>query len=65
MTLAEALRRADEAAALAHAWGDVDVQMLSLSLRGLALVSMGRVAEGMGMLDEAGAVTLAGEVEDV
>jgi DNA-binding NarL/FixJ family response regulator len=63
--LAEALRRADEAAALAHAVGDVDVQMLSLSLRGLALVSMGRVAEGMGMLDEAGAVTLAGEVEDV
>ena len=50
--LAEALRRPTRPRP-SPAVGDVDVQMLSLSLRGLALVSMGRVAEGMAMLDEA------------
>lgn len=41
--------------------GDIDLELLTLSDRGVALVAHGRAGEGMAMLDEALAGTLGGE----
>lgn len=44
--------------------GEVDVEMAGTAYAGLALVSQGRVGDGMRMLDEAVTAALSGEVED-
>jgi DNA-binding NarL/FixJ family response regulator len=49
---------------LAREIGDVDVEMRALALDGLALVSVGDVAEGMRLLDAAAAAALGGEMTD-
>lgn len=44
--------------------GNVDLEMLGLSVQGLALVTSGAVAEGMRHLDEVNAAILAGDLKD-
>lgn len=65
---------ADAAATAAHArkaveiarrYGDSDLEVWALSEEGRALVSLGRVDEGMAMLDEAVAAATAGEARDL
>ena len=53
-----------EARALARLIGAVDLEMLALALEGLSLVSIGRVDEGMRMLDAAAAAAVGGEMTD-
>jgi DNA-binding NarL/FixJ family response regulator len=55
---------AAEGIRVARAAGSIDVEMLGLSVQGLALVASGAVAEGMRRLDEVNAATLAGELKD-
>ena len=52
----------DEAARLAHRFGDADLGFDALAYAGLALVERGRVTEGMRRLDEAAAAARGGEV---
>jgi DNA-binding CsgD family transcriptional regulator len=52
------------ALAIARRYGDVDLEIEALSLRGEAYVLSGRVSEGMRMLDEAMAAVTAGRVRD-
>ena len=49
---------------LARAVGAVDVEMLALGLNGLALVSVGEIAEGMRRIDAAAAAAVGGEMTD-
>jgi DNA-binding NarL/FixJ family response regulator len=62
------VERAREAGAATVALGrslqSIDLEMFALALEGLALVSEGRVAEGMRRLDEATTAALAGEMTD-
>ncbi len=60
---ASAERLAREAHDAARAAGDGDLELCALSARGSALVAMGRVDEGIALLDEAMAGSLGGEVE--
>jgi DNA-binding NarL/FixJ family response regulator len=60
-----ALARAVAAGKIAHRLKLVDLQMLALSLEGLALVSAGNVTDGMPCLDEAAAAALSGEMRDL
>jgi LuxR family maltose regulon positive regulatory protein len=62
---ATARLRAAEAAEIARSLALLDLEMLSRALDGLALVSEGRVADGMSRLDEATAAALAGEMRDL
>jgi DNA-binding NarL/FixJ family response regulator len=55
---------AARAAELARSLGLFDLEMLAGAYRGLALVSQGRVDEGMRLLDGATAAALAGEIAD-
>jgi len=57
-----ALALGDEAMELGRRLGDVDLEMVGLSLRGLALVTTGDVPRGMHCLDEATAAAVAGEI---
>lgn len=59
--LAAAREWTDRALACARQARDVDLELTALADRGLMLVRFGRVDEGMGLLDEALAGTLAGE----
>lgn len=59
-----ARRLSAEAAAIARAVGPADMEMLGVALEGLALVTEGRIADGMGRLDEATAAVTAGEMSD-
>jgi tetratricopeptide (TPR) repeat protein len=54
-------RWAREACDLAHAAGDLDLELCALSELGAAVVELGRVEEGTALLDEAMAGALAGE----
>ena len=45
--------------------GIIDLEMLGLAVEGLALVTEGRVQEGMRRLDEAVAAAVAGELRDI
>ena len=56
-------RLAREAHAAARAASDGDLELCALSARGSALVAMGRVEEGVALLDEAMAGSLGGEVD--
>jgi LuxR family maltose regulon positive regulatory protein len=56
---------AADAAAISAALGITDVELLSRALEGLALVSQGRIRDGMRLLDEATAAVVAGEVNNL
>jgi tetratricopeptide (TPR) repeat protein len=58
-TLSE--KRAREAGELARQSGDLDLELCALSQIGASLIDQGRVAEGVGLLDEAMAGSLGGE----
>ena len=58
------LRLSGEALEMARAYGGIDVEMTALTLRGLALVSLGRLQEGTRLLDEGTAAATAGELHD-
>lgn len=57
-------RLAGSALATARRFGDPDLEIEALALLGEARVSAGRIAEGMGALDEAMAAVTAGRVRD-
>lgn len=57
-------RHARQAVEIARQHGDADLEVWALSEEGRALVSMGRVDEGMAMLDEAVTAATAGEARD-
>ncbi len=61
---AEAERHARAALDIAQTLGDPDVECMALAQLGRAVVSSGRVEEGMGLLDEAMSVALGGETND-
>ncbi|MGH9174921.1 MAG: LuxR C-terminal-related transcriptional regulator, partial [Vicinamibacterales bacterium] len=60
-----AQRAAAETVALARSLEYVDLEMLALALQGLTLVSEGRIADGMRLLDESTTAALAGEMTDL
>ena len=60
-----AQRLAREAAAISEALGITDVETLSRALEGLALVSQGKIREGMHLLDETTAAAASGEIGDL
>jgi len=62
---AKARDLARRAAELGRALGDPGVEMIALALEGLALVTEGRVEDGMRRLDEATAAATAGEVKEL
>jgi LuxR family transcriptional regulator, maltose regulon positive regulatory protein len=59
-----ALEGSARAIALAREVGAVDVEMLALSVGGLALVSAGEIEDGMRRLDAAAAAAVGGEMTD-
>ena len=59
-----ALEGSAQAIALAREVEAVDVEMLALALNGLALVSIGRIEDGMRRLDAAAAAAVGGEMTD-
>jgi DNA-binding NarL/FixJ family response regulator len=58
------LRLSTEAVERARTSGGLDVEMTARTLRGLALVSLGRVEEGTRLLDEGTAAATSGELYD-
>jgi LuxR family transcriptional regulator, maltose regulon positive regulatory protein len=59
---ARARELAAQALAIGQSVGAPDVEMLARALEGLALVSEGKVANGMRLLDEASATATSGEI---
>jgi tetratricopeptide (TPR) repeat protein/tRNA A-37 threonylcarbamoyl transferase component Bud32 len=57
-----AIEHADRALAIARRVGDLDLEVLALQDRGRALVALGKVREGMGLIDEAMTAATAGEL---
>jgi ATP/maltotriose-dependent transcriptional regulator MalT len=62
---ATSIRHAQEAIDIARHHGDRDLEVWALSQQGRALVMMGRVDEGMAMLDEAVAAATSGEARNL
>jgi DNA-binding CsgD family transcriptional regulator/tetratricopeptide (TPR) repeat protein len=60
----EAERLAAEAMRVGRTIGTIDYEMIGRALHGFALVTMGRVPEGLRELDEVSAAILAGEMSD-
>jgi len=60
----EVLRLSTQAAEHARTHGGLDAEMTARTLQGLALVSLGRVAEGTPLLDEGTAAVTGGELQD-
>ena len=60
----EVLRLSSEAEQLARTHGALDVEMTARTLRGLALVTLGRLGEGLALLDEGAAAASSGELVD-
>ncbi len=58
----EAMEYADRALEIARRVGDTDLEALALQDRGRALVALGRVKDGMALIDEAMAAATAGEL---
>lgn len=56
------LRHCDEALAIGRRLEDPDVECLALTFRGMALIGLGRVAEGVALQDQAAALVLAASV---
>jgi DNA-binding NarL/FixJ family response regulator len=61
--LERAVGLAQRAVEIAEGWGDRDLIAMALHTQGLALVDAGRVAEGLGCMDEAMVSVLSGEVD--
>jgi DNA-binding NarL/FixJ family response regulator/tetratricopeptide (TPR) repeat protein len=61
---ADAERHARAALEIAHGLADADVECMALAQLGRAVVSQGRVDEGLDLLDEAMTVALGGESSD-
>src|SRR5699024_11103920 len=61
---AAAERWTGEARELARRFGDADLELCALSQRGASLVQLGRLEDGMALLDEAMAASLGGECDD-
>jgi DNA-binding NarL/FixJ family response regulator len=61
---AAARRLSAEAMEIGRTVGPAEMEMLGVALEGLALVTEGAVADGLGRLDEASAAVTAGEVTD-
>jgi DNA-binding CsgD family transcriptional regulator len=61
----EAHRLAIEGTGIGRRVGSRDLEMLALAYEGFALVSAGRVAEGMRRLDESTTAAMSGELEGV
>lgn len=59
------LRHATLAHDVGRKLGLIDVEILALAVQGLALVSQGKVAEGMLRLDEAAVAAMSGEMSDL
>ena len=59
-----ALALATEGIRIAQEAADIDFEMLSRAVQGLALVASGAVSEGMSSLDEVSAAVIAGELTD-
>ncbi len=62
---AGAAEHADRALEIARRHRDADLEVWALSEHGRALVAMGRVADGMALLDEAVAAATAGEARSL
>jgi DNA-binding CsgD family transcriptional regulator len=60
----DVLRLSTEAAEHARSHGALDIEMTARTLQGLALVSLGRTAEGTRLLDEGVAAATSGELYD-
>jgi DNA-binding CsgD family transcriptional regulator len=60
-----ALRFSAEALALGRELREINLEMLALAYKGLALVFQGTINEGMGCLDEATTAIVAGEMTDL
>jgi DNA-binding CsgD family transcriptional regulator len=60
----EAALHAEEAIRVGQAVGAIDYEMVGRALHGFALVTTGRVTEGLRELDEVSAAILAGEMND-
>jgi LuxR family transcriptional regulator, maltose regulon positive regulatory protein len=59
-----AIKMAEAGMEVAREVGSIDLEMLSLAVRGLAHVIAGNVPEGMRNLDEVNTAVIAGEIED-
>jgi tetratricopeptide (TPR) repeat protein len=58
----EAMEYADQALEIARRVGDTDLEALALQDRGRALVVLGRVKEGMALIDEAMTAAISGQL---
>jgi len=58
------LELSTQAAEQARAFGGLDIEMTARTLQGLALTSLGRVEQGIRLLDEGTAAATAGELHD-
>jgi DNA-binding CsgD family transcriptional regulator/tetratricopeptide (TPR) repeat protein len=58
-------RSAARALELAREYRDTDLEIRAIAESGLALISLGRIAEGVVQLDEAAAAVVAGEVRNL
>lgn len=56
-------QRGATAAAIGRRFGSAELEAVGMAIEGLALVTQGRVADGMPLLDEAAAMALAGRFE--
>jgi LuxR family transcriptional regulator, maltose regulon positive regulatory protein len=61
----KARRFCDEAASVGREIGDPDIEALARAQRGLLLVTLGHVDEGMRLLDESTAAAVGGDLTDV
>jgi class 3 adenylate cyclase len=61
----KALAEAERAGAIGLRFDDADLQALALHDRGRIFVDSGRVAEGMGLMDEATAAAVSGELSPI
>jgi ATP/maltotriose-dependent transcriptional regulator MalT len=57
-----AIELADRAVSLGQRFGDRDTVAMAIHTKGLTLIDTGRVAEGIGLLDEAMAAVVAGDL---
>ncbi|HEU4673824.1 MAG TPA: hypothetical protein VFS32_13080, partial [Candidatus Limnocylindrales bacterium] len=60
---ASSLERASRAYEIAQRAGDHDLEAIALSSKGFALIQLGRVDEGIALIDEATVSAVAGEME--
>jgi hypothetical protein len=54
-----------QAVSLGRSLGDIDLEMLALAYEGFALVSQGKIDEGMRRLDESTTAAVASEMSDI